>query len=628
MNFKVWLEDEETYERKYKTRATRASLGENYPFAQWFPAGQERLLLPFFEPPFSAASQYLRSSDFLAPEDQEIIQGLKDLGHEVVDYKQGYVRRGKGVEKIGGLLEKLKKTDEPNKEKYTRWQQHFMSSPARNNKNLADLHIIISRNPHDIAQMSYDRSWESCMDLEDGQYKNTPFCVIKTGGMVAYLVRGTPDLNAPYIKHPLARLAIKVARNKGHYVAVPENTVYPHNIRGFYETVVAWLEGRQAGSVAGRYQVKGGYSDTFGSDPYKAYHHAPSDEASLKQWLESPLEVRQQAAIKKILDSQQTYSPEIYQTIKDYLMKKQMIRHSQRYFVDQNEQLLFMVKRFPELFTDADYHHFSYFIKKKANLLNHHDLRFDDFYEKYSRPLDNKDGIVKIKKPSDHEVSQVKQSLEDIEKGKAKLADSESLAHLINYIMNLHSYIRLHHTDRLMLQHTRELYQQMATIANSVFSMVRNANVEEISKYKHAWGIYYDVARLAELALDWLPLNKEMVTNLWHVLEKMNQGGFKHTLHNSKAIIAKIIHSYDHASTNDTFQVLQNLERWLKLKTESYDVGNPVSIKQDGKMDWAKIRQYSLDGILSAEDVRHLKSLIKQGWSFQDALTSLTTKTF
>jgi hypothetical protein len=113
----------------------------------------------------------------------------------------------------------------------------FNSDPARLGKDIeeksmsGDLCIIISDHAYDIAGMSYDRSWTSCMNIADGDCKEMVECDIHHGTLVAYLC-GTDDTN---INRPYARFLIKPYKlqRRGYtgfspckMIYYPERTVY------------------------------------------------------------------------------------------------------------------------------------------------------------------------------------------------------------------------------------------------------------------------------------------------------------------------------------------------------------------------------------------------------------------
>jgi hypothetical protein len=67
------------------------------------------------------------------------------------------------------------------------------------------LYIVFSKHSYDVAGMSTDRGWTSCMNIYKGSNKHYIQYDIKEGTIVAYLIK-EPDFN---IKNPTARIAIK-----------------------------------------------------------------------------------------------------------------------------------------------------------------------------------------------------------------------------------------------------------------------------------------------------------------------------------------------------------------------------------------------------------------------------------
>ena len=94
------------------------------------------------------------------------------------------------------------------------------------------LSVVISRNPYDIAGMSTDRRWTSCMRLPDddpsiypgGAYHQHLMHDIELGTLVAYLIEPT-DKN---IDRPYARIAIKPYQNikDKSIMLYPESKIY------------------------------------------------------------------------------------------------------------------------------------------------------------------------------------------------------------------------------------------------------------------------------------------------------------------------------------------------------------------------------------------------------------------
>lgn len=146
-----------------------------------------------------------------------IIDLLKDQGFKEINYDDNYAIKGKQRYKIGKVLNKLDSSlvDDYKKDKTY--------------KPKSNLEIVISRHPYDIAGMSTDRDWNSCMKLslgendQDGQYAKRIDCDIKFGTLIAYLIK-EDDKN---IKNPIVRVLIKpFIDNKKNVYLVTEQVVY------------------------------------------------------------------------------------------------------------------------------------------------------------------------------------------------------------------------------------------------------------------------------------------------------------------------------------------------------------------------------------------------------------------
>ena len=90
------------------------------------------------------------------------------------------------------------------------------------------LRLVVSRDPIDIAGMSTNRRWRSCMSKDDGiNYHYVPK-EIKAGSLVTYLVH-EEDVE---LKYPLMRVLLKPFHNdKGETILVP-NHVYAGDVKG------------------------------------------------------------------------------------------------------------------------------------------------------------------------------------------------------------------------------------------------------------------------------------------------------------------------------------------------------------------------------------------------------------
>ena len=108
-----------------------------------------------------------------------------------------------------------------------------------------DLFIVISRHPYDIAGMSTNRGWTSCMNLNKGAYKEYVMGSIVNGALIAYTINKN-DLN---IENPINRFLIKpyIKENEELNFEKPNfilkvSEVYGNYIYKILETVQNWLD--------------------------------------------------------------------------------------------------------------------------------------------------------------------------------------------------------------------------------------------------------------------------------------------------------------------------------------------------------------------------------------------------
>ena len=158
---------------------------------------------------------------------EEIKETLNNAGFYITDYRAGIaMKKSKPGEqkdlrqiKIGKILQKL---NQPNLLK------QFNERLGTSKKDIQNIQfeICVTHNPYDIAGMSTDRNWTSCMNLDNGEYKKTPLLQVQHGGMVAYLI-SADDKN---IEQPFARIAIKrfilSYRDQTKFVFAAENKIY------------------------------------------------------------------------------------------------------------------------------------------------------------------------------------------------------------------------------------------------------------------------------------------------------------------------------------------------------------------------------------------------------------------
>lgn len=160
---------------------------------------------------------------------EDISRAVEEQGYVIEDYRAGIAtdKTGKRRMRIGRLLGKhkeLQKKFNEDKLRAASKQEHV---------------ICISRHPYDVAGMSTDRGWTSCMNLVDGSNKHYVFSDVKYGGLIAYLIE-KKDID---LKRPVARVLIKPFHNteNGGTIMVADG-VYGTNVKGFVKTVQDWLD--------------------------------------------------------------------------------------------------------------------------------------------------------------------------------------------------------------------------------------------------------------------------------------------------------------------------------------------------------------------------------------------------
>ena len=151
-----------------------------------FPKGQDRMEIP------------LKMDEAPVVPHPDVQKHLEDNGYTIHDYKGGYAKDKYGRSmSIGKILNKTKAPQDV--------ASAFLNDPQRAASSVGQPKIIISRHPHDVAGMSTDRGWRSCMTMDEGCNEHYLEHDIKNGTHVAYLVR--PEDND--IKKPMARISLK-----------------------------------------------------------------------------------------------------------------------------------------------------------------------------------------------------------------------------------------------------------------------------------------------------------------------------------------------------------------------------------------------------------------------------------
>lgn len=141
---------------------------------------------------------------------------LKSQGYDVVDYKAGLAIKRKdhpdykkGDEanklKISKLLRRIERETaaEQNSKKIHNYDIARARILFENDETRHSLILVLSRDTYDIAKMSTDRGWRSCM-AADGAFFLGSISAIEQGSVVSYLVKKT-DLD---IRNPISRVTL------------------------------------------------------------------------------------------------------------------------------------------------------------------------------------------------------------------------------------------------------------------------------------------------------------------------------------------------------------------------------------------------------------------------------------
>ena len=138
----------------------------------------------------------------------------------------------------------------------------FDADPQRAAIRKSNKLIVISRHPYDIAGMSTDRGWKSCMNLVDGINRQYVMKDVKQGSIIAYLINAD-DLN---VNRPLARILIKPYQEKGNpaNLAMMGDAVYGTAPPEFKQQVDTWINARYNADKSGLYCLAPGlYQDVI-----------------------------------------------------------------------------------------------------------------------------------------------------------------------------------------------------------------------------------------------------------------------------------------------------------------------------------------------------------------------------
>jgi hypothetical protein len=200
--------------------------------------GKSRIYAPLEDQPSSTGEE-------ISSTQKELQTKISDLGYEIDDYKRGLAKKSSDSTKKIKIGKLIKDKELLNK---------FANDPIRAaTRQATPLMVVFSRDPVDIAGMSTDRGWVSCMDLNDGPTVNNKYIPadIKNGAIIAYLIRE----NDKNIDNPLGRILIKPYYYKNHMVLFPDS-VYGTNVAGFREVVNKFCKFVNSNSPEGNYRLR------------------------------------------------------------------------------------------------------------------------------------------------------------------------------------------------------------------------------------------------------------------------------------------------------------------------------------------------------------------------------------
>jgi hypothetical protein len=255
-----------SYDKFYHEIEDRASNNPD-PFKDWFEKGKDHIYLDY------------DVNEDMPESDQEIQKYLEEHNcfTNNTDYRAGYCYMEKRRLRIGKLLEKLRKNKIKDMTKrFEKIKGHeeylkrildkinfffndivdkYMRSDYRSLKDVSDLKIIVSKDPHDIAKMSFERNWTSCMNLaENAGAAGNIYCEVEEGGLIAYLVRKDDSK----IERPISRVLLRrYVNDAGDSLAIPEETIYGDDKIDFLPAIQEWLDSKQKNLPKGTYGIRG-----------------------------------------------------------------------------------------------------------------------------------------------------------------------------------------------------------------------------------------------------------------------------------------------------------------------------------------------------------------------------------
>jgi len=232
--------------------------------------------------PFSSSEGMITQD---SPVKKDVESALQGTDYKLKDYKTGIVvdKLGRDM-KLGKALTKLGKTDVLNK---------FRDDPTRESSKKTEFIIVFSKHQYDIAGMSTDRGWTSCMNLYKGEYKEYVEWDVKEGSFICYLTK-PEDTN---LNKPTGRILVKPYTNtkdKNDVLYSPESKIYGTAPNGFLTTVRDVLNNIQ-GEKLGTFNL----SDELYCDTRSNIRRYPEE---IQNILDGKTKAKDESTIKQILE--------------------------------------------------------------------------------------------------------------------------------------------------------------------------------------------------------------------------------------------------------------------------------------------------------------------------------------
>jgi hypothetical protein len=290
-HFKKWLESSEFYDKTYRQKVDDLHQQNPKVFSHFFPEGQNRLYLPFSINGDGYKNNKEINNSVLTREN--ISEILTKNGYSLIDFRKGLAsphnlpkRRQRLVPTLIHIQEIYRKFNSDTGNffvvKITKLIDKYQKLPIRLNPGDNEFLIAISQDPHDIAKMSYDRSWKqsSCMRLPDdkdekgGEQHDQVFDEIKEGGLIAYLI----DPEDKEIRKPYARVLIRrFSDSSGVHIGLCEENIYGLEFKEFLRSVKDFIEQKSSGKFGTFHRYGSAWSDSFGDE-----HRRVPDEKDMK----------------------------------------------------------------------------------------------------------------------------------------------------------------------------------------------------------------------------------------------------------------------------------------------------------------------------------------------------------